>query len=171
MIKTEKIDFAAVILNKLKEMDTPKKGVSEKELEKATKPGYRSCDLCQKEIKIPYYKKHLYQTHNGARKDKEVECVLCNIQFSRRERLKGHFKSVHKDDMHLLCNNFTAKFDKNDCNFICKECKIAFITKSSLNYHESRKHGKGTFICSKCNRRCVSKWSLEKHQNQCKATS
>ena len=172
-IKSEKIDFASVILDKLKDFDTPKKGedASRRKIEKKEGSEYKNCNICQKDIKNQYYKKHLYQTHSGGRKDKEVECELCSIQFSRLERLKGHFKSVHKDDMHLLSDNFKAKFEKADCKFICTDCNLPFITKSSLNYHESRKHGTGSFSCQICSHRFSSRWSLQKHQNQCNATS
>ena len=170
LIKSEKIDYATVILKKLKDIDTPKKE-EESKVDEEEGSRYKNCNLCQKDIKIKYYKKHLYQTHAEGRKDKEVDCELCSIKFSRLERLKGHFNSVHKDDMHLLSDNFKAKFEKKDCKNVCKACNMTFITKSSLNYHESRKHGTGSFACQSCNHRFSSRWYLRNHQKLCNATT
>ena len=153
VIKKEKLDFASIIINKIKANESPKK---------QNTSSFKKCKLCSKMIKRSYYIRHQRRHkkeqkkskpdayENGANEMKAVTCELCCLSFSRRERLLVHLKNIHENEVNLLDKNLLPKFTKEECNFDCKECALKFISETSLSYHVKRKHGTGSFVCEYC---------------------
>ena len=180
-IKRESIDFASIIINKIKANESPKK-------EGTT--SLRKCKLCSKIVKRTYYRKHLRRHKNdksnakhmhnekiksgqnavslsGANEKQDVNCELCLLSFSKRKYLLPHLNNVHENDLMLLDENLKAKFSNEECKFGCKECSLNFINESCLSYHVKRKHGTGSFACEFCNIKLSSDVRRKHHQTIC----
>ena len=65
---------------------------------RANEDGYRNCKICFIKVKNTYYKRHLQTVHSG----RLHPCVLCYFSFCRKDNLKHHHETVHKDDLHFL---------------------------------------------------------------------
>ena len=94
-------------------------------------------------------------------------CLLCHFSFSRKDNLRKHQDSVHKDELNLLDDDRKAKFSNDDCKIQCKDCNKKFISEISLNFHVNKKHGSGNYSCSKCERKFSANYLLKKHELIC----
>ena len=117
---------------------------------------FRKCKICMKNIKASKFERHLKLTHSGS---SDSKCKLCYIRFTRKDRLRTHVKTAHPEDKHLL----TKDIKRSECNFKCDSCDVKFITKSVLEYHTERKHGRGDEQCKYCSRRYLTTSKLKKH--------
>ena len=122
----------------------------------------RTCKLCFKKVKSSTYKKHL-----NVHTKRKIPCHFCNHNFTRKDNLQSHLKSVHKNDLHLLDEDGNPKFSEEDCKYECNDCSRKFITEESAKYHEGRKHGIGNIRCGQCERKFVSQQKLAKHKKIC----
>ena len=177
-IKRETLDFASIIINKIKANESPKKEGN---------TSVRKCKLCSKIIKRTYYRRHLRRhkndkskaNHNeskilqnagtcgGANGLEAVSCELCMLSFSKRKFLLAHLNKIHEGDVSLLDENLKALFSKDECKFDCKECSLKFINESCLSHHVKRKHGTGSFACEFCGFKLSSDVRRKHHQSIC----
>ena len=179
-IKRETLDFASIIINKIKANESPKKEGN---------TSVRKCKLCSKIIKRTYYRRHLRRHKNDKSKAKHseskilhnagtlgvvtgleaVSCELCLLSFSKRKFLLAHLNKIHEGDVSLLDENLKALFSKDECKFDCKECSLKFINESCLSHHVKRKHGTGFFACEFCGFKLSSDVRRKHHQSICMA--
>ena len=127
----------------------------------------RKCKICFKTVRVSWYSRHLKEKHSGI----AHRCRLCHVRLVRKEYLKKHLESCHKDDMHLLDDQLNPTFSKADCTFECSECEVKFITQSALDCHVMKSHGTGKEQCENCLRRFRHSWSLNKHRANCHVLS
>eukprot|EP01083_Nonionella_stella_P095831 269145_1 len=78
---------------------------------------YRDCPICNKAIKVSYFKKHFDRLHNKEKK-KCHKCTLCSKRFSRKEHLRDHTLIHVQQKPHA-----------------CPWCAKPFRTKSQLKTH------------------------------------
>ena len=103
------------------------------------------------------YSRHLREKHAGI----SHKCKLCHIRLFRKDYIKKHIESCHKNDRHLLDDQLNPTFAKygqyyvtkyftemsrSDCKFECSECSLMLITEEVLEYHVSRSHGTGSQV-------------------------
>ena len=130
---------------------------------RANEDGYRNCKICFIKVKNTYYKRHLQTVHSG----RLHPCALCYFSFCRKDNLKHHHETVHKDDLHFLDEEKNPKFSKSECKFQCSKCNKKFISDASLKFHTGKKHGaaENGKKCSKCDKKFVN---VKKHELICK---
>ena len=112
------------------------------------KPNIRiKCEICGTLIRSEYYMKNHIKIHTG---QKDFECLLCPMKFSRKGPLKSHTRSMH-DESRVL--------------FPCTMCSRVTASSKVLAIHVSRSHpeGKKCYPCSICNNQLASLDSLHKH--------
>ena len=127
----------------------------------------RFCKICFKSVRISSYPRHLKEKHSGI----VNRCKLCQIRIVRKENIKKHLETCHKEDRHLLDDQLNPTFSKADCKYECSECQVKFITQSVLECHVAKSHGTGKEQCEQCLRRFRHSWSLKKHRDTCHVLS
>ena len=127
----------------------------------------RKCKICFKNVMVTRYSRHLKEKHSGIMH----KCKLCHVRLVRKEYVKKHMESVHRNDIHLLDAQLNPTFSRSDCKFDCPECSIKLISAELRDFHVAKSHGIGAEQCGNCERRFKTKERLRKHQGSCTVLS
>ncbi|XP_022818924.1 zinc finger protein 729-like isoform X14 [Spodoptera litura] len=116
-----------------------------KHLEKSIRCRQHVCNICGDRFLTWNMKQtHLKESHNVP--EKSYNCPECHIVFTKRDKLRLHFKTMHTND-YVECSYCEKKFDNDrnlkkhivvhtgERNFICPVCSKAFPRKSTLGQH------------------------------------
>ena len=103
-----------------------------------------------------------------------TECHVCKKKFMKRDSLKQHIRSVHKDSM-FPCENCDIKFIL-ECNLkehiirahqgnriSCDHCKSTYRKKESLRDHMRKSHRNKLLSCTECDKHFIMETTLRAH--------
>lgn len=106
------------------------------------------CPICHK-----YLRNRLQRHIDAHERHGDTMCPLCRKQFSRRDALDAHIKSVHIRERNFVCGQcgktFVTLYSMQRHQLIhtgafryrCKQCCAGFRQKSQLVVHMRRRHG------------------------------
>jgi len=113
-----------------------------------------SCAVCGKTFSDNYHcKRHKEEVHDG----KKHNCHLCERNFTRKDRLKDHFKKRHNLAANQLPDSATKPF-------VCEICWKTFAKNDHCKRHKEEVHCyKAKYKCHLCSVTCTRRNNLSRH--------
>ena len=129
----------------------------------------KKCEICGKSLNAQYLKIHISTVHQEANIH---PCEICKKIFTGKYRLNEHIRRVHQKSKCVNCGKSFYKHylklhistvHEGARKFECKNCKINFSQKASLNLHIKKSITKSK--CDICGKSYCSDYTLRKHMN------